>query len=338
MLERPAAGRLNLAWKTVNDYNKHIATRLARLAASSSTGFLPITGPAAGGVYFRDGRIVYAESARTLPPAEPALAPAPLAPAPPAPAPLAPAKRPATTAAVDGDVSQPPPQFAAIVEVGESTIDAALDLLSSRSTCARFRPARVPPVGSTLSIAVDDLLAEVMRRRRLLKQMATVTADTAVARTTKLAAQRVQVSALDWALLIRVRTGTTPRDLARELRRSVFATTTDVHRLIGLGLLSVGDPHGRSKLVTLPHAMRLASVQAQPATVSFIQALSDQKGGTAMTRASKSVTRRQGGSQPQGHDRDQHRAHDAHDRAHDAHDRAHDADDSGQPRGQGSPA
>jgi hypothetical protein len=331
MLERPAAGRLNLAWKTVNDYNKHIATRLARLAASSSTGLLPITGPAAGGVYFRDGRIVYAESARTLPlaqpPAEPALAPAP----------LAPAKRPATTATVDGDVSQPPPQLAAIVEVGESTIDAALDLLSSRSTCARFRPARVPPVGSTLSIAVDDLLAEVTRRRRLLKQMATVTADTAVARTTKLAAQRVQVSALDWALLIRVRTGTTSRDLARELRRSVFATTTDVHRLIGLGLLSVGDPHGRSKLVTLPHAMRLASVQAQPATVSFIQALSDQKGGTAMTRASKSVTRRQGGSQPQGHDRAQHRAHDAYD-AYDAYDRAHDAHDSGQPRGLGSPA
>jgi hypothetical protein len=319
MLERPAAGRLNLARKTVNDYNKHIATRLARLAATSSTGLLPITGPAAGGVYFRDGRIVYAESARTLPPAQ--------APAEPelAPAPLAPAKRPATTArataTVAGDASQSPPQLAAIVEVGEATIDAALDLLSSRSTCARFRPAKVPPVGSTLSIPVDDLLAEVMRRRRLLKQMATVTADTAVARTTKLAAQRVQVSALDWALLIRVRTGTTPRDLAWKLRRSVFATTTDVHRLVGLGLLSVGDPHGRSKFVALPQAMRLASAGGQPTAVSFIQALSDQKGGTAMTRASKSQARRPGGSQPQGHDR--------------AHDRG---ESTGQPRGLGSPA
>jgi hypothetical protein len=319
MLERPAAGKLNLARKTVNDYNKHIATRLARLAAASSTGLLPITGPTAGGVYFKDGRIVYAESARTLPPAQ--------APAEPelAPAPLAPAKRPATTAkararaTVADDAPQSPPQLAAIVEVGEATIDAALDLLSSRSTCARFRPAKVPPVGSTLSIPVDDLLAEVMRRRRLLKQMATVTADTAVARTTKLAAQRVQVSALDWALLIRVRTGTTPRDLARKLRRSVFATTTDVHRLVGLGLLSVGDPHGRSKLVALPQAMRLAPAGGQPTAVSFIQALSDQKGGTAMTRASKSQARRPGGSQPQGHDR--------------AHDRG---EGSGQPRGLGS--
>jgi hypothetical protein len=294
MLERPATGRLALAWQTVNDYNKHIATRLAKLAAASSTGLVPITGPAAGGVYFRDGRIVYAESSRTLPPAH---APANTVLAP---APVAPGKRTAAASPADGDGTQAPPQLVAIVQVGEATIDAALDLLSSRSTCARFRAAKVPPVGSTLSISVDDLLTEVTRRRRLLKQMASVTADTAVARTTHLAAQRVQVSALDWALLIRVRPGTTPRDLAWELRRSVFATTADVHRLVGLGLLSVGDPNARNKLVAGPQAMRPASAEGQPAGVSFIQALSDQKGGTAMTRAFKPPARRQGSSQTGG--------------------------------------
>jgi hypothetical protein len=320
MLERPAAGRLVLARKTVNDYNKHIATRLAKLAAASSTGLLPITGPVAGGVYFKDGRVIYAESSRT-PPSAPAQVDLVLAPAP-----LARAERPAAmahaTATVDGDGTQARPLLAAIAEAGEATIDAALDLLSSRSTCAQFRPAKAPPAGRAVSISVDDLLAEIMRRRRLLMQLESVTADAVVARTTKLAAQRVQVSALDWALLIRVRPGTTPRDLAWELRRSVFATTTDVHRLVGLGLLSVGDPNVRTKLVTFPQAMRPAQVEGQPAGVSFIRALSDQKGGTAMTRASKSPAHRQARSQPRGHRSGQ----------------GSDGQSSGQPRGLGSQA
>ncbi|HUJ06775.1 MAG TPA: hypothetical protein VLX31_11765, partial [Streptosporangiaceae bacterium] len=50
--------------------------------------------------------------------------------------------------------------------------------------------------------------------------------------------ERIQVSASQWALLSRVNRGTTPRDLAWELGRSVFGTTTDAHRLILLGLLS----------------------------------------------------------------------------------------------------
>jgi hypothetical protein len=321
MLERPAAGRLVLDRKTVNDYNKHIATRLAKLAAASSTGLLPITGPAAGGVYFKDGRVVYAESSRT-PPSAQAQVDLMLAPAP-----LTRAKRPAATATVDGDGTQARPLLAAIAEAGEATIDAALDLLSSRSTCARFRPAKAPPAGRALSISVEDLLAEVMRRRRLLRQLASVAVDAAVARTIKLAAQRVQVSALDWALLIRVRPGTTPRDLAWELRRSVFATTIDVHRLVGLGLLSVGDPNVRTKLVTFPQAMRPAQVEGQPAGVSFIRALSDQKGGTAMTRASKSPAHRQASSQPRGHRSGQ-----------GSDGQSSDGQSSGQPRGLGSPA
>src|SRR5262249_22820462 len=139
----------------LNDYNQQIATRLARLAATGCTGALPVTGYSSGSIYLLDGRVIGAESSRTPAAARP-----------------------------DGAL------LSRAATIAESSIDAALDLLSSRSTCSRFRPSKVPPDTETVSVSVADLLAEVTRRRRLLRQMAGLTADLALVRSRELAADR----------------------------------------------------------------------------------------------------------------------------------------------------
>jgi Domain of unknown function (DUF4388) len=276
--------RLALTWKTVNDYNKNIAARLNKLAAAQSTGLLPITGATAGTVYFQDGAVVYAESSGTQNQAagrpswaalEPENGPAPAGQAGSDPPSADPQGGPATSGLRTGLL-----EFG----LGEGTVDAALDLLSSRSACSRFRSVKlISARPAPLSISVAELLTEVSRRQRLLTQLAGVTADTAVMRSTCLDLPRVQVSAMDWALLIRVRTGSTPRDLAWELGQSVFSTTAEVHRLMTLGLLSVaGDSSGGKP----------ASSQVR----SFLRALSDEKGGSAMPKVIRSVSQRRGGA------------------------------------------
>jgi hypothetical protein len=201
--------------KALNDYNQQIATRLSRLAATGSTGALPVSGYSSGAIYLLDGRVVGAESSRTPRAAGPAGAARAAGPA-------------------GADLSR-------VVMIAESAVDAALDLLSSRSTCSKFRPAKTPPDSKTISVSVADLLTEVTRRRRLLEQMSGITADLALVRIPELRADRVQLTAAEWALLIRVRPRSTPRELAWTLRRSVFGTTVDVHRLILLGLLRSAD-------------------------------------------------------------------------------------------------
>jgi hypothetical protein len=195
----------------LNDYNQQIAARLSRLAATNCTGALPVSGYSSGAIYLLDGRVVGAESSRTPAAADPGGAP-----------------------------------LSRAVSIAESAIDAALDLLSSRSTCSRFRPSKIPPDTDTISVSVSGLLAEVTRRRQLLQQMAGFTADLALARNHVLPADRVQLTAAEWALLIRVRPRSTARDLAWALRRSVFGTTVDVHRLMLLGLLRTADGPSRA--------------------------------------------------------------------------------------------
>ena len=252
--------RLALTWKTVDDYNKNIASRLTKLAAAQSTGLVPITGPSSGAIYFEDGAVVYAQSSRIPSPhgVRPSWALPPEATGDRAPE-LAP------TAQVRGIGEAH--RIGEGHRIGEAIIDAALDLLTSRSACSRFRSAKADRAApSEFSISVADLLAEVTRRQRLLRQFAGITADTDVSRTTTLDLQRVQISAPEWALLIRVRSGSTPRDLAWDLGRSVFSATAEVHRLMSLGLLSAaggGSAGGGS---------------ATTAAGSFMRALPDQKG------------------------------------------------------------
>jgi hypothetical protein len=235
-----------LPGRRLDDYPEQVTGRLRKLAAARSTGTLPFSGRSDGVVYFRDGKVAYAESNRT-----------------PGPAPHA-YPEPA-------EDLPPLSRIAAILAVTEPTVDAALELLSAQSRYARFRPSRVPVAGPAPDIAVEALLAEVTRRQRILTQLsAMLTADTALARNPQIHPESIRVSALQWSMLIRVRHGTTPRDLAWDLSRGVFGTTIEVHRLLVRRLLSVaGDPPGS-----------VGRAGASPAAMSFVRAVSVEKGET----------------------------------------------------------
>jgi hypothetical protein len=205
-----ARARTLLPGRTTGGYGNLIAARVRKLAAARSTGMLPFTG---GAVYFADGDIAGAESART--PAAPRISP-----------PLA--------------EDSPFWLLAALLHRAEPVVDAALDLLSSEARFGRFRPAGTPAMPLPQSIPADMLLTEVARRQRLLKRMSSVlTPDTTIVRSPALEAARVRISPPQWALLIRAGDGATPRGLATELGRSVFGTTVDVYRLLAVRLLSV---------------------------------------------------------------------------------------------------
>ena len=233
-----------LAGRRQDDYPDQVTGRLRKLAAARSTGSLAFSGRSDGVVYFRDGKVAYAESSRT-----------------PGPVPHAYREPP-------GDLP-PLSRITDILAIAEPTVDAALELLSTQSRYARFRSSRVPDTGPASDISTEALLAEVARRQRILEQMSAVlTADTALARNPHIHPESVRVSALQWSLLIRVRHGTTPRALARDLSRSVFGTTAEVYRLMARQLLSVaGDPAGPRGSAGL-------------AAMSFVRAVSVEKGET----------------------------------------------------------
>jgi len=240
--------------------------RLRQVAAARGTGMLPFSGRTEGAIYFRDGRVAYAESSRTPGPADHAdRAPAAHAdPAPAASADPAPAASPAGL--------PPLSRITAILAITEPTVDAVLELLSARSRCARFRAAGLPAAGLAPGISLDALLAEVARRQRVLAQVsAVVTADTALAPNPHLSPESIRVSAWQRALLIRVSPGSTPRDLAWDLGRSVFCTTAEVYRLLARRLLSVaGDP--------VPAPGDAAGLPA----LSFVRAASVRNGETVL--------------------------------------------------------
>src|SRR6266566_3859845 len=134
-------------------YADQVTGRLRRIAAARSTGMLPFSGRSDGSIYFRDGKVAYAESTRTPGPAR-----------------------------HDQPGQDKPPlnKITAILAITEPTVDAALELLSVQSRYAKFRPSRVPDTGPASDISLDALLAEVARRPRVLGQLSVVlTADTA---------------------------------------------------------------------------------------------------------------------------------------------------------------
>lgn len=189
-----------------------LVTRLGRLADSGQTGALRVPGDFGGTIYLDGGRIVYAESRRT-------------------PGPDRGRFRPGT----------PGWEYA----VREATVDATLELLSGRPRPALrqpFKEAEKPEVGETGGMPYGDLLTEVERRQGILGQLAGhLTPDTAVTRNALLEEPRVQVSEMQWALLVRVGERSTPRELAWEVGHSVFSTTVEVFRLLFLRLLSSGS-------------------------------------------------------------------------------------------------
>jgi len=185
---------------------------------------------------------------------------------------LAPSTTPDGVDGVDGADAGGTPftRLAAALAVAEPTIDATVDLLSSESRLAKFRSAKTPVNAAVSGIGLEDLLTEVARRRRILHQLApVVTADTVVARNPFLSTPDIGVLAPQWALLVRVRDGSTPRALAWELGRSVFGTTLEVYRLLALRLLSSAD-HRAHRNGQEP--------RYGPATMSFVRAVSPEGG------------------------------------------------------------
>jgi hypothetical protein len=239
------AGRLAASvrpGRTADGYGNLIAARLRRLAGTGRTGMLPFTGHTEGAIYFSNGAVVFAESAGT------------------------PASR--RRAAENGTESGG-------LAVAEPLADAALDLVESKSSPSRFRSAKVPAAGLAGGYSVESLLAEVARRQNILEQLASVVrADTTVIRSPRLLSRSVQVSAFQWALLVRVADGSTARVLAWELGRSVFGMTIEVYRLMVLRLLAAAAHPagpGTRPLRELPERGAL--------TMSFIRAVSTHNGG-----------------------------------------------------------
>jgi hypothetical protein len=245
--------------RSTADYAAAFIIRLRKLAAAQSTGTLPFSGRTHGAIHFRDGLVSAAESSGTLAGTPPSHLDADSVRT------GGPALRPALRPAQD--------LLAGLTRV-EPTVDAVMDLLSAESAMSRFRSARSHGRPDSISLQVEALLSELSRRRHLVRQMAgLVTADTPVSRTPRLRSPRTQVSALQWALLVRAGADTTPRALACELGRSVFGTTTEIYRMVALGLMLVADqPAGAERLASV------GSLARGPLTISFIRAVTDKEG------------------------------------------------------------
>jgi hypothetical protein len=250
--------------KATDDYESLVAARLRKLAAADSTGMLPFSGAGDGAIYFRDGTVVLARSTRTPGPSVSAGTVSAVA--------FSPTPSATPDGADGADAGGTPfTRLATALAVAEPTIDATVDLLSSQSRLAKFRPAKTPVHAAVPGIDVEDLLTEAARRQRILHQLApVVTTDTVVTRNPFLSTPDIGVLAPQWALLVRVRDGSTPRALAWELGRSVFGTTLEVYRLLALRLLSSAD-HRAHRNGQEP--------RYGPATMSFVRAVSPEQGG-----------------------------------------------------------
>jgi hypothetical protein len=250
--------------KATDDYESLVAARLRKLAAADITGMLPFSGTGDGAIYFRDGTVVLARSTRTPGPSVSASTVSAVAFSP------TPSTSPDGLDGAEAD-GTPFTRLAAALTVAEPTIDATVDLLSSESRFGKFRSAKTPVNAAAPGIGLEDLLTEVARRQRILHQLApVVTADTVVARNPFLSTPDIGVLAPQWALLVRVRDGSTPRALAWELGRSVFGTTLEVYRLLALRLLSSAD-HRAHRNGQEP--------RYGPATMSFVRAVAPEEGG-----------------------------------------------------------
>ena len=255
--------------RNVNGYANLIAARLRKLADEGSNGMLPVSGRGDGGIFFRDGQVVYAESSRTSLPSlrTSGLAALGLAHGEASPSPGSPgAGHPGEADLV---AARSVSRLVGMLEVTELIIDALTELLSSESRYAKFRPAQVLPVGHGRPMAVEALLAEVQRRHGVNRQLAAVlTPDTTVARDPSLDLPSAQVSPAQWALLARAGDQATPRGLAAQLGQSVFGTTIEAYRLVELGLLVVPG---------LPPT----PADGQAAAMSFVRAVSGGRGSDA---------------------------------------------------------
>ncbi|WP_300609401.1 hypothetical protein [Trebonia sp.] len=155
----------------------------------------------------------------------------------------------------------------------EATADAALALLTQAPRSGRFTTGGVPNPDGVGVMTVGEMLAEVNRRREIIRQLASLlTPDTTVVRNPYLSARGVHISASQWALLVRMNDQATPRGLAMECGRSVFTTTLEVFRLMIVDLVAVAD--GPS-----PGKRAAGFAGCLPDGISFIQAVASEPRG-----------------------------------------------------------
>jgi hypothetical protein len=199
---------------TADTYEGLVAGRLQKIEAAGGTGTLPFSGNEDGAIHFRNGQVVKAESQRT----------------------------PETVSdsfSAGGDDLPPLGKITAYRTATEPIFDAVLELFGAQARYGKFRPSRLPVAGAAPGLSVNAVLAEIARRQRLMAQLSVVlTPDTRISRHPHLRADSIRVSAWQWALLIRVGSASTPRDLALSLDRSVFGTTIDVYKLLVIRLLA----------------------------------------------------------------------------------------------------
>jgi hypothetical protein len=299
-------------------YADLLAVRLGRLAAGRSTGILPFSGLSDGAIYLSGGYVVGAESSRTpgFPVAWPRASSSQvgLASATSARAGHLDAAGAAEGPAQDGgEAADHRPDSraatgpAAAANTGkresdlldrllrvEPAIDAVLDLVLSQSAIGRFRTGKGRGGPELISLPAESLVTEIARRLHLVRQMAAVvTADTTVSRSPALQADRVQVSALQWALLIRTGSATTPRTLACALGRSVFGITTEVYQLVAQYLLSVVGQVGG--VPDLNQRDAVGPLEPCPGGISFLRAVPYERGDNGMPKLSEVLHRVGGG-------------------------------------------
>jgi hypothetical protein len=225
---------------TADTYEGLVTGRLQKIEASGGTGMLPFSGNEDGAIYFRNGQVIRAESQRT-----PAVVTDPFS--------------------SEDDELPPLGKITAYRTATEPIVDAVLELFGAQARYGKFRPSRLPVAGPAPGLSVNAMLAEIARRQRLMQQLSAVlTPDTRISRHPHLRSGSIRISAWQWALLIRVGSASTPRDLALSLNRSVFGTTIDVYKLLVMRLLSTPGEVPQRGL----------------AAMSFVRAASLRKGDT----------------------------------------------------------
>ena len=159
--------------RTVGGYVNLIEARLRKLAATRSTGLLPMSGHGDGAIFFRGGRVPYAESTRTPTPARRTGGLAALGLAATDASPPSDGGEPGAASSID--------RLVHLLALTEPIIDAITELLSSESRYAKFRPGDDPSTGPMSPLPIEAVLTEVERRRQVLRQLAPVVTSAGLA-------------------------------------------------------------------------------------------------------------------------------------------------------------
>jgi hypothetical protein len=194
-----------------------VAVRLGKLADTGKTGALYLSGESGGVIHLEKGDIVLADSRAT------------------------PSLRSRIERAEELAGQKALGVFERCWITREATIDACTELFSVKPRYVRFRELENRSAGDGAdSTSVAELVAEISRRHALLGQLSAVLGpDTLVARKPRLKSRAIQVSDIQWDILMRLNDPAPARGLAHELGQSVFGTTIEVFRMAVMDLVSV---------------------------------------------------------------------------------------------------